>query len=98
MASKLSTPAKLPTRKIGDREVSAVGFGAMNLSVGYGPAPPDEERYKVLDYIYERGVTFWDTADCYGDNEEIIGEWFVVCYFSRYVFNRPNRLIFSWLA
>ncbi|KAI0092459.1 Aldo/keto reductase [Irpex rosettiformis] len=76
MATVLSTPTKLRTRKIGNHEVSAMGWGAMNLSVGYGPAPPDEERYKLLDDICERGVNFWDTADCYGDNEVVIGEWF----------------------
>ena len=74
---KLSTPTKLPTRRVGDRDVSAIGFGIMNLSVGYGPAPPDEERFKLLDSVYEDGVNFWDTADCYGDNEVILGEWCV---------------------
>lgn len=37
----------LPTRKIGTTEVTAIGFGAMGLSVGYGTPPPDEERFKV---------------------------------------------------
>ncbi|KAJ3477976.1 hypothetical protein NLI96_g10084 [Meripilus lineatus] len=36
----------LPTRKIGTTEVTAIGFGAMGLSVGYGTPPPDEERFK----------------------------------------------------
>jgi len=31
---------------------------------------------KVLDAVYESGCTFWDTADVYGDNEELIGKWF----------------------
>lgn len=37
----------LYTRKIGDTEVSAIGFGAMGLSALYGPPKPDEERFKV---------------------------------------------------
>lgn len=37
----------LYTRKIGNTEVSAVGFGAMGLSVFYGRPKPDEERFKV---------------------------------------------------
>ena len=40
-------PAKLPTRKIGTTDVTAIGWGAMGLSVGYGTVPPDEERLKV---------------------------------------------------
>lgn len=37
----------LPTRKIGNDEVPAVGFGAMALAGAYGPIPPDEEQFKV---------------------------------------------------
>jgi len=37
----------LPTRKIGDTEVSAVGYGAMGLSAYYGSIPPFEERLKA---------------------------------------------------
>lgn len=37
----------LYTRKIGETEVSAIGFGAMGLSGAYGPTKPDEERFKV---------------------------------------------------
>jgi aryl-alcohol dehydrogenase-like predicted oxidoreductase len=39
---------KLPTRKVGDTEVSAIGYGAMGISSYYGSAPPDEERFKVI--------------------------------------------------
>jgi len=37
-----------PTRKIGDVDVSAIGFGAMGISAFYGPVEPDEERFKVI--------------------------------------------------
>ncbi|KAI0792040.1 NADP-dependent oxidoreductase domain-containing protein [Abortiporus biennis] len=67
---------KLPTRKIGDTEVTAIGWGGMGLSAYYGTPPPDEERFKLLDTIYDRGCLNWDTADIYGDNEDLIGEWF----------------------
>lgn len=30
---------------------------------------------QILDAAYERGSTFWDTADIYNDNEELIGKW-----------------------
>ncbi|KAI0360364.1 Aldo/keto reductase [Trametes cingulata] len=59
------------TRKIGDAEVSAIGFGAMGIAMGL----PEEERMKVLDAVYESGCTHWDTADAYGDSEVSIGNW-----------------------
>ena len=33
---------------------------------------------KVLDAAYESGCRFWDTADIYGDNEILIGKWYVL--------------------
>lgn len=65
-----------PTRKIGSDNVSAIGFGAMGMSAFYGPTEPDEERFKVLDAAFNYGCTFWDTANIYGDSEELIGKWF----------------------
>ena len=65
-----------PTRKIGTDDVSAIGFGAMGISAYYGAVGSDEERFKVLDAAYERGCRFWDTANIYGDSEELIGKWF----------------------
>ncbi|KAI0775273.1 Aldo/keto reductase [Trametes elegans] len=66
----------LPTRKIGTSDVTALGYGAMGISAFYGKPLPDEERFKVLDAVYENGCTFWDTADRYADSEELIGKWF----------------------
>ncbi|KAI6043906.1 NADP-dependent oxidoreductase domain-containing protein [Pisolithus marmoratus] len=65
-----------PTRTIGDDNVSAIGFGAMGISAFYGPTEPDEERFKVLDAAFDYGCTFWDTANIYGDSEELLGKWF----------------------
>ncbi|CAA7257354.1 unnamed protein product [Cyclocybe aegerita] len=42
----------------------------------YGPIENDEERFKVLDSAFEQGCTFWDSADLYGDSEELVGKWF----------------------
>ncbi|KAJ7658264.1 NADP-dependent oxidoreductase domain-containing protein [Mycena polygramma] len=64
------------TRKIGDSTFPGVGFGGMGLSSAYGAVESDEERFKVLDAAHAAGCTFWDTADMYGDNEELIGKWF----------------------
>ncbi|KAL1941876.1 hypothetical protein VTO73DRAFT_6876 [Trametes versicolor] len=66
----------LPTRKIGQTDVTAIGYGAMGISVFYGTPKTDEEGMKILDAVYENGCTNWDTADAYGNNEEIIGKWF----------------------
>ncbi|KAK6382012.1 hypothetical protein LTS17_003897 [Exophiala oligosperma] len=69
---------KLPTRKLGKHgpEVTALGFGAMGLSAYYGAPKPDEERYALLDHVYNSGERFWDSADIYLDNEDLLGRWF----------------------
>ncbi|PPQ72780.1 hypothetical protein CVT24_012806 [Panaeolus cyanescens] len=66
----------LQTRKIGNDDVTAIGFGLMGLSAFYGDIEADEERFKVLDAAVEMGCTNWDSADIYGDNEDLVGKWF----------------------
>ena len=57
-------------------EVSAIGLGCMGLSFGYGPATEKSDGIKLIQAAFERGVTFFDTAECYGPfiNEELVGE------------------------
>ncbi|HEX9105941.1 MAG TPA: aldo/keto reductase [Longimicrobiales bacterium] len=57
-------------------EVSALGYGAMGLSFGYGPAVERGQAIALLRAAVERGVTFFDTAEVYGPwaNEEVVGE------------------------
>jgi aryl-alcohol dehydrogenase-like predicted oxidoreductase len=56
-------------------EVSAIGLGCMGLSFGYGPATDKETGIKLIRAAYEQGVTFFDTAEAYGkENEELVGE------------------------
>ncbi|MHA6249553.1 aldo/keto reductase [Pontibacter sp. CAU 1760] len=57
-------------------EVSALGLGCMGLSFGYGPATDKQEAVKLIRAAYEKGVTFFDTAEAYGPftNEELLGE------------------------
>ena len=57
-------------------EVSALGFGCMGLSFGFGPATERQEAIKVIRAAYDGGVTFFDTAEAYGPklNEEVVGE------------------------
>ena len=57
-------------------EVSAIGLGCMGLSYGYGPATEKRQAIELIRAAYERGVTFFDTAEAYGPwlNEELLGE------------------------
>ena len=57
-------------------DVSTIGFGCMGLSHGYGPATDRAEAIKLIRAAFERGVTFFDTAETYGPfvNEELVGE------------------------
>ena len=57
-------------------EVSAIGFGCMGLSFGYGPAVEKDTGIALIRAAFERGVTFFDTAEAYGPfrNEELVGE------------------------
>ena len=65
-------------RKLGKSglEVSALGFGCMGLSFGFGQATEKSEAIKVIRTAVEHGVTFFDTAEAYGPflNEEVVGE------------------------
>ena len=57
-------------------EVSAIGMGCMNLSFGTGRAADIDEGVRVIRTGYERGITFFDTAEAYGPftNEELVGK------------------------
>ena len=70
-------PYKMRTRKLGGLEVSELGFGCMSLSGGhYGPGVDRAQGIRVIRDAYERGATFFDTAEVYGPyvNEELVGE------------------------
>ena len=57
-------------------EVSALGLGCMGLSFGYGPAADKQDAISLIRSAFERGITFFDTAEAYGPfaNEELLGE------------------------
>jgi aryl-alcohol dehydrogenase-like predicted oxidoreductase len=56
-------------------EVSAIGLGCMGLTHALGPAAGTDEAVKLIRAAVERGVTFFDTAESYGEaNEKIVGE------------------------
>lgn len=68
----------MKTRQIGTSglEVSELGFGCMGLSVGYGPATNENDAIALIKKAYELGITFFDTAEVYGQgaNEKVVGK------------------------
>ncbi|MGH3488763.1 MAG: aldo/keto reductase [Actinopolymorphaceae bacterium] len=67
--------ARMTTRRLGELEVSAQGLGCMGMSEFYGPGDEGESMATVHRAV-ELGVTFFDTADTYGNgaNEELVGD------------------------
>jgi aryl-alcohol dehydrogenase-like predicted oxidoreductase len=57
-------------------QVSALGLGCMGLSFGYGNAVDKQDAINLIRAAYDKGVTFFDTAEAYGAgaNEEVLGE------------------------
>ncbi|MET9551914.1 aldo/keto reductase [Streptomyces sp. NPDC006645] len=68
------------------REASVVGLGTWQLGADWGDVV-EADAFAVLDAALEAGVTFFDTADVYGDgrSEQLIG---------RFLKNRPNADVF----
>ncbi|MFI0895472.1 aldo/keto reductase [Streptomyces sp. NPDC020983] len=68
------------------RPVSVVGLGTWQLGADWGDVR-ESDALAVLDAAVESGVTFFDTADVYGDgrSEQLIG---------RYLKERPDAGIF----
>ncbi len=67
---------KMQTRKLGALEVSELGAGCMSISANYGPPADRNHGIQTIRTAYEKGVTFFDTAEVYGPytNEELVGE------------------------
>jgi aryl-alcohol dehydrogenase-like predicted oxidoreductase len=57
-------------------DASALGFGCMGISFGYGPATNRGDGIAIIRAAVEGGVTFFDTAEAYGPftNEEVVGD------------------------
>ena len=69
-------------RKLGNTniDVSVICLGTMT----FGEQNTDKEGFQQMDYAFDRGVNFFDTAelyavmprkDTYGKTEEIVGDW-----------------------
>jgi hypothetical protein len=63
-------------RKLGSLEVSSIGLGCMDMVGFYGTPPHRPEMLNLIRAAYNRGVTFFDTAEAYGpfEGERLLGE------------------------
>jgi aryl-alcohol dehydrogenase-like predicted oxidoreductase len=64
-------------RKLGRLEVSSVGLGVQNVSRKYETTVPHRpEMITLIRTAFDRGITFFDTAEAYGPHEaeRILGE------------------------
>ena len=68
MPMQYRTPGRLR------RPLSAIGQGCWQIGADWGDVTDDSAR-AVLDAAFEAGVTFFDTADVYGDgrSEQLVG-------------------------
>src|SRR4051794_14911324 len=62
--------------RLGRVEVSALGYGCVGLDYGYGPGTDPQDGIRTIRAAFDRGVTFFDTAEAYGPftNEELVGD------------------------
>lgn len=59
-------------------QLSEVGFGAWTVSTGWWGSYTDDEAIALMRAAYDRGITYFDVADTYGNgrSEELIGRAF----------------------
>lgn len=84
-SAQTQQPGQLPTaqqgtqqgrRRLGTLEVSALGFGCMNVAGMYNRPIDKQDAIRLIRAAYDRGVTLFDTAEVYGPflSEELVGE------------------------
>lgn len=75
-AASTNQLSKLKTRNLGNLEVSELGLGCMSISANYGPRADVGEGISLIRAAFEKGVTFFDTAELYGPftSETLVGE------------------------
>jgi aryl-alcohol dehydrogenase-like predicted oxidoreductase len=72
----MSSATVLQTRRLGPFQVSAIGFGCMNFSHGYGQKMTPEQARPVIEAALDAGTTLFDTAMLYGNghNETLLSQ------------------------
>jgi len=75
-AAGSGSKGSMKTRKLGALTVSELGAGCMSISANYGPPADRKQGIEVMRTAFDRGVTFFDTAEVYGPftNEDLVGE------------------------
>ncbi|MGL6339074.1 MAG: aldo/keto reductase [Waterburya sp.] len=65
----------MKTRKLGTEglTVSELGLGCMGMSIAYGSGD-EADSIATINRALDLGVTFLDTAEMYGTNEELVGK------------------------
>lgn len=63
-------------RKLGELDVSAIGLGCLPMVGYYGGKYDKKDMIALIRRAYDKGVTFFDTAEVYGSytSEEWVGE------------------------
>lgn len=66
----------MKTRKLGNLEVSSIGMGCMGFTHAYGTTPDESEGIRLVHLAFDKGCTFFDTAEMYSyfGNEEFVGK------------------------
>ncbi|SHI55188.1 aldo/keto reductase [Wenxinia saemankumensis] len=66
----------MKTRKLGDRDVSAIGLGCMSFAGMFGETD-EATSLRCLDAAWDAGIDFLDTANVYGPHvsEQVVGAW-----------------------
>ncbi|KAJ8765816.1 hypothetical protein K2173_015677 [Erythroxylum novogranatense] len=67
-----SSLVQIPRVKLGSQglEVSRLGFGCAGLSGIYNSPLSHEAGCEMLKSVFSKGITFFDTSDLYGDNND----------------------------
>ena len=61
------------------RKLQGTGLTVPRLTLGtmmFGGQTSEEDSLKIMDYAYDHGMYFWDTADIYvqGEGEKVVGK------------------------
>ncbi|XP_057719066.1 probable aldo-keto reductase 1 isoform X2 [Arachis stenosperma] len=66
----MAEPQRIPTVNLGSQGlvVSKLGLGCMGLTGTYNDPLPEDQGISIIKHAFNKGITFFDTADVYGAN------------------------------